>query len=939
MKKNDTAKLAEIRDYGFEVLSAPRHRCGGGIAVVYRHDLSVTHNRKIEKFSTFEVMEITIQSDKNLMRFVNVYRAPYSKKHRFTMVHFLEEFEQYLQTASCKNGTLILVGDFNIHVEKEDDSYAQRFHDLLDEYNLKQRVPHIPTHCEGGTLDLMIIDHQSDLTLSEPAVIKLGTTSDHFLVRAEIGPFTAQSDQKRTKVINYRKYNDIDVDTFRSDLMRTGITDCSNFTSLDEAVSLLDTTLSNLMNKHCPVTIRTVKVKHMGANWFDDDLRKMRTRRRAVERRKRKHPSADNRMNYIRICRSFDKLVWVKKKAFYQKSLESSKDNSKALFKKINRLLGTEEACLPRGMDDGKLAEDFKEFFTDKISTIRSKIESDKDVLGCPGTQLHQNAEHSIGASFERFSMMSEEDIAKLIDSMSDKFCSLDCVPTWLLKKCLPELSPLLNYIINTSLTSGSFPTHLKSAILMPTLKSNDLDRDTLSSYRPVSNLSFISKVLEKCALRQLSEYLESNKLMCHAQSGYRQHHSCETLLVRMFDDINSSIAQKQAVALVLLDLSAAFDTIDHEMLATKLSSDYGIGAEVLAWITSYLECRTFSVKINNSRSTIGALLFGVPQGSLLGPILFILYTKDLEKIANRFGLTIQLYADDSQLYISFNLLDKSDLNVKLELIKECLTEIKLWMVQHFMKLNENKTQFILIGKKAAVDKFKETTLNLSGTTIQQTDFKKDSAKSLGVKLDSDLSMKRQVNDVKRKCYWSLTNLGNFGHFLTENLKISLVKTLILSKLDYCNALYIGLNVSILKKLQSTINSSIRFIYNIRDWSTDLSPYYKRAHILPIQLRIKYKICLLVHKSLNDTAPPYLRQLIKLYCEEPSKQSLRSYSDQRLLLRPQITETKASRRMYSYTAPIIWNSLSVELRSIEDTDRFKRDLKTHFFNFIDVSAI
>ena len=154
-----------------------------------------------------------------------------------------------------------------------------------------------------------------------------------------------------------------------------------------------------------------------------------------------------------------------------------------------------------------------------------------------------------------------------------------------------------------------------------------------------------------------------------------------------------------------------------------------------------------------------------------------------------------------------------------------------------------------------------------------------------------------------------------------------------------CNALYTGITVSLIKKLQSIINSGIRFIFNIQDWSINLNPYYKKAHILPIQLRIKYKVCLLVHKALKGIAPPYLRQLIKLYCEEQSKQSLRSFSDQRLLLRSQTIETMTSRKMFSYNAPIIWNSLPATLRFIEDTTVFQRNLKTFYFDLIDLSHV
>ena len=169
------------------------------------------------------------------------------------------------------------------------------------------------------------------------------------------------------------------------------------------------------------------------------------------------------------------------------------------------------------------------------------------------------------------------------------------------------------------------------------------MDHDLCSSYRPVSNLSFVSKLLEKCVLNQLMCYLEENGLICDVQSGYRQHHSCETLMIRMVNDINEKLREKKVIALLLLDLSAAFDTIDHKILIQKLSLDYGLHGDVLNWIVSYLKNRSFTVKINRRTSASCVLVCGVPQGSLLGPILFILYTKDLKRIAHSFGLSIQL--------------------------------------------------------------------------------------------------------------------------------------------------------------------------------------------------------------------------------------------------------------------------------------------------------
>lgn len=926
LKRNDTAKLAEIKDYGFNIISVPRKRCGGGIAVVYRDGLSLNHNKRIEKFKTFEVMEVTLQTKDDLLRFINIYRPPYSKKHKFTIPHFLEELEYYFQTLGGKSGTPIIVGDFNIHVEKTKDTYTLKFKDLLIECNLVQLVPHIPTHIDGGTLDLIITIKDID-NLTTPMALKLGTNTDHYLIQAELQQIRLINSKQITKTLNYRRFKDINVKNFRKDLSDAGLNEPSNYDCIDKALKFLETTVLRVMDIHSPLIQKTIRVKENYAPWFDSELKELRRKRRAAERLKNKHSSDENKLSYTQMCQTFNKLVWNKRKEFYEKSLETSRNNARALFNKINRLLGVEKSDLPHQSDHTKLAEDFKDFFVSKISNIRENIESDKFSNQKP--ILNMCPDHVDGdyVQFASFCQISFDEIKDVIKSMPNKFCSLDILPTWLFKECLPEIMPILHYIINESLTLGVFPQSMKTAILNPTLKSNDLDHDAFKSYRPVSNLSFISKILEKCALLQLTTYLEGNNLISDAQSGYRAYHSCETLLVRMFDDMNREINGNKAVALILLDLSAAFDTIDYDILTQRLQNEYKITSTALDWISSYLHDRSFSVKIDNKFSSTAFLLYGVPQGSLLGPILFILYTKDLKKIAQAHGLSIQLYADDSQLYISLDPVNSINVQENIDRIKACVTEIKQWMVQNFMKLNEEKTQFMLLGKKLVLEKLGDISLDFSGSRIHRS----DSCKSLGVKLDHLLTLKEQVNEVKKKCYWTLSNMRCFGHYLSTELKICLVKTLVLSKLDYCNALYVGINVSTIKKLQSVMNNSIRFIYNISDFSINLKPYFLKSHILPIKMRIKYKICLLVHNSLEGHTPQYISDLLKLYCEQPNKHSLRAYLDDRLLLRSEVFYSSSNRKMFSYIAPLMWNELPYDLRHESNTTAFKRDLKTLFF--------
>ena len=236
-------------------------------------------------------------------------------------------------------------------------------------------------------------------------------------------------------------------------------------------------------------------------------------------------------------------------------------------------------------------------------------------------------------------------------------------------------------FIVNGSLTSGIFPESCKMAVVRPTIKNHNGDTDDTKEYRPVSNLSFISKLIERIVVDQTNSHLEEEALHCPVQSGYRKHHSCETLMTKMFDDIITEIEEKKTVALILLDLSAAFDTIDHAILLKKLQTDYGFNGVVLSWFKSYLSNRSFSVLIEYQLSESGFLWFGVPQGSILGPLLFILYTKYLSQIAKLNGLEIQLYADDSQLYFGFRPLQdesqKKDLTVRIE---NCLSDIRDWM-------------------------------------------------------------------------------------------------------------------------------------------------------------------------------------------------------------------------------------------------------------------
>ncbi len=493
--------------------------------------------------------------------------------------------------------------------------------------------------------------------------------------------------------------------------------------------------------------------------------------------------------------------------------------------------------------------------------------------------------------------------------------------------ECLPALLPILSYIINTSLQSCTFPQKLKEALVRPSMKNTDMDSESLKNYRPISNLAFLSKIIEKCVAIQLTSYLEDNKLLSRYQSGYRKYHSCETATTRIHNDILVMCDSNSKVVLLLLDLSAAFDTVSHKQLLKKLQNMYGINDDALLWFKSYLSHRSFIVKIKNSCSDREELNIGVPQGSILGPLLFILYTKDLDIIARTHGFEIHFYADDTQLYFTFDS-TRTTIDDLEEKICKCMGDLKIWMVQNFLKLNEDKTEvMILSSKHDNLESPISLQLSVDGTASDVV----KAFKSLGVYLDDKLSMSQHVSSIVQACNFHIRNLWFIASKLTFKLKIQLVHAMILSKLDYCNSILYGISAKDLQRLQKVQNSAVRFIFG-RGKKAHASHLLEKVHFLPVRYRIIFKVALLTYKCVNNIAPSYLKDLVHL--RQPGAKNVRLDNDYFLLETPSMSSLQSTERAFSFSAPKVWNSLPYSLRSVDTVHKFKSLLKTHLFGTV-----
>jgi hypothetical protein len=419
----------------------------------------------------------------------------------------------------------------------------------------------------------------------------------------------------------------------------------------------------------------------------------------------------------------------------------------------------------------------------------------------------------------------------------------------------------------------------------------------------------------------QLVEHLESNNLHEILQSAYRKYHSVETALLKVHNDILCSIDNNKSVFLILLDLSAAFDTVNHEILLRRLENVFGIRDLALKWFKSYLANRTFFVSVEGSQSSHHSFDCGVPQGSVLGPILFLLYISPIADIIRSHGLDFHLYADDTQLYISFSCSSDVEMEIAKQRIEACVNDIDKWMHDNKLKLNGDKTDIAVLSAahraSPSVNSFK-----ISGFDVAPS----SSVRNIGVIFDQSLSLDSHITSVCRACFFHLHNIWKIRNSLSLAACETLVHAFVSSKLDFCNSLLYGLPQSSIRKLQLVQNAAARLVTHSRK-QEHITPILKTLHWLPVEQRIQYKLLLITFKSMNGCAPSYLSNLLNTY--SPTR-SLRS-STANLLQTHSYRLKTYGKRSFSVAAPFLWNSLPSELRETTCLNTFKKKLKTYLF--------
>ena len=910
IKEDDNVTKASMQTSGYEFdnYSRQSRATGGGTALQYKSGLSVKRD-EAKEVESYEFTDWLITNKNDNYRMLVVYRPPYSPEHPISSGTFFQQFSDHLESLLVDDRKIIIVGDFNFHMDNETDRDAVCFRDLLFRWDLQQHVK-FPTHISGHTLDL-VITRNCDNTILHG--LKQGDLiSDHNMITFLIN---TEKPEIQRKVVSYRKIKDIDMNIFKQNVSHSlNISDIMDVTTAAEEY---DKTMRVILDEAAPIITKTLTVRPQ-VPWFSDELRSLKRIKRHKEKEYKTHATDANLGAFRESRTTYQNAIQQAKEHHYNDMICEAGGDQKKLFRIVNSLTkGNYTMPLPEASDNTTLANEFAQFFCSKIDKIMDTLNKVQDVT--PPALEHTPPVNKLS----EFQEISVEDTTKIIKSFSNASCELDPVPTAVVKSAVDVLSEPITHIINRSLKSGTFPECWKSALVKPLLKKKGLE-PCYSNYRPVSNLPFVGKVIEKVVIQQQMEHIHNHALFPVHQSAYQPGHSTETALVKVMSDILMAMDRQEVTILVLLDLSAAFDTLDHQVFSTILEADFGICGEILKWAQSYLSNRSQRVVINaEATSDAIHLRYGVPQGSCYGPVGFLIYASQLFKVIETHVPRAHMYADDTQLYLSFrpnNHQNQQEAITKLEL---CINDIRSWMLHNKLKINDSKTEVLIIGSRGMLPKVDIECVHVGDATVIPV----KSVRNLGAWFDQNLSMSVHIDHQCKKAMIQLQAIRKIRKCLTTNATRSLLHAFVTSNIDYCNSLLLGVPAYQLDKLQRIQNMAIRVLHNLRKYD-HISEFLKREHWLPVKKRVEYKIHLLVFKALNGSAPSYLSEMLST--ESNDRYELRSNDDPTSLAGTK-TQTTFGDRAFCVAGPRLWNTLPVSIRNIETVNVFKSRLKTYLF--------
>lgn len=667
-----------------------------------------------------------------------------------------------------------------------------------------------------------------------------------------------------------------------------------------------------IIDKHAP--FRRYRVRGRDNPWFNDCIATAIRERNEAWVKAKKHNSDACWLNYRVLRNKCTRLIKSTKNEHYLNLMKENLNDPKKFWKAIKSSSGDvppptipEYIATSQGeiRDKQHMVDTFNMHFINAGIATQSTLPANFS----KGTTTVPDPNMSLNRPTFNFSSISAYEVQRALQGLDcKKSAGPDQIEPYFLRTAANLIADPIASIFNLSLYSGSIPTSWKSAFVLPLLKSGD--PSLLDNYRPISRLSVLAKLFESLINEQLKYFLTENSILNPMQSGFRQGHSTVTAVTAVTNDILNALDNKKSCAAIFIDLSKAFDTVDHDLLLKRLQR-IGFSDTVLRWFSNYLSDRTQCIVIDNYTSTSLEVTMGVPQGSVLGPILFSLYLNDLGRDLK--AAKVHLYADDTILYTT-----ASSVNAAFTQLQSAFNHVQTFLIELKLVLNAKKTKTMSFTQSRSSPNINVSTLD--GTEIEGV----SSYKYLGIWLDDKMSLGVHIESLCKKLRPKLGFFFRMRKCFPYLARRRLVQSTFLSVLDYGDTLYMHSSLFLLKKLDVLYHSALRFITGASA-RTHHCTLYETVQWSSLSIRRKIHALTFIAKALMGKLPLYIFNLLSF-----QDSTYRTRSSEKILLRTPFTRTELGKTAFSSFAPKAWNELqaTVNLKVLPSINSFKDLLKS-----------
>ena len=705
-----------------------------------------------------------------------------------------------IERAVAEKAPVVILGDFNTDWIKFGPS-ARSLNSIMNNYGLQQLVTQstrITQHSET-LIDLMFVCDTMVRDLINVGSLEMGW-SDHSLIH---GTFAGPSDEKNESVRMIRSFNKCNVDAIVADLQRAPWQVMETFESIDDKWDYWKSLFFSIIDAHIP--LKKARVRKKSLPWITRDIRALMRARNYHCCKAKKTGKEDDWQQYKKLKRLVTVSLRREKLSYFQAlSGQTGNNNSKKVWRELSRLLGSKRRCLIESLSINgeaitckqRIAEKFNEYFSNTATTFNSPSTSDNfvDALQYVSSQR----------SHFTFSTVDDDDVLGLLNTLDpNKATGSDRISGKLLRISARGICHSLSLLFNSSLKTGEFSSEWKEALVTPVYKKGE--KEIVCNYRPISILPVVAKVFERIVHTQLYTYFQENNLLHPAQCGFRSGHSTQDVLVSLVEQCRKALDNDYIVGTIFMDLTKAFDMVDHSILLSKMRS-YGVSETELKWFCSYLHRRMQRVCVGGELSNSVAMEKGVPQGSILGPLLFLVYVNDLPNTIVH--SSTRQYADDTTLVLVSK--NREDLERCLE---EDLLAMNKWTEANKLtnpNPNVQKTQLMVLARNRRQKEADQVDIKLEGRKLERSTL----VKCLGVIFDDKLKFTEHIKAVKRRACAGLTKLRMLQHSLPPNIKTKLYNAIVLPHLDYCSVIWMECARSLRLELQKLQNYGMRIILN-----------------------------------------------------------------------------------------------------------------------------